>query len=116
MPIHYAATLAGVAVSSVHYWQQRFPDFRQAIEEARARGINENLKVIQKAARTDWRAAAWYLEHVHPENFARNRVEISGPDGAALQTGGTAVLIYLPAKDAPIQITERTTEVKKNET
>ena len=51
-------------------------------------------------AATDWRCAAWYLEHVHPESFARNRIELSGPDGAPLAAG---VQLYLPKKDgAPV--------------
>ncbi|MGZ8897566.1 MAG: hypothetical protein ACXW1Q_04530 [Halobacteriota archaeon] len=39
---------------------------------AEADAVVSNVEVIMKAAqRGDWRAAAWFLEHKYPNNWAR---------------------------------------------
>ena len=97
VPMDYAAALCGVSGESVRNWRTKYPRFDQSVCEAIARGVQSRLAVIKKAAESDWRAASWWLEHVLPERFARNRLEVTGADGAPLSAG---VQLYLPQKQA----------------
>jgi hypothetical protein len=90
-------------MSSFCKYRAENEDFSQRIQEAIATGIDERLRVIQEAAKTDWRAAAWYCERVHAEHFARNRVELTGANGAPLSLSA-GVQIYLPQKESPVEI------------
>ena len=76
LPIQYSAALCGLSHETVCSWQRKQPAFRAAVEVARARGLAQRLQVIQEAARTDWRAAAWYAEHIFPESFAKSRIQV----------------------------------------
>jgi hypothetical protein len=96
MPFNFACHIAGICLSSFHDWKAKDPAFREQIEAAIARGIEKRLAIIEEMAATDWRCCAWWLEHCQPQHFARNRLEISGPDGAPLTAG---VQLYLPEKD-----------------
>lgn len=110
LPLNLSASAAGVALSSLHKWrgQQSFGD---AVQKAIAQGADARLKKIEDASVTDWRAAAWLLEHCNPEHFAKSRLEISGPNGSPLAVG---VGIYLPQKQTepqPVQvITEKSSD------
>jgi hypothetical protein len=86
-----------VSPQTFRNWRNEDEAFRAAIEEAVALGMNSNLKRIADSAATDWRAAAWCLEHMHPEHFAKSRVEVTGADGAPLSAG---IQLYLPKKDS----------------
>src|ERR1035441_4270306 len=61
-----------------------------------ARGVDARLKRIVEATSTDWRAAAWLLEHCQPQHFGKTRLEVSGTDGAPLIAG---VTLFLPRKE-----------------
>ena len=97
LPLEYAAALAGISHETFHAWRRKYPAFRADVERAIAQGTEERLKTIREAAKTDWRASAWWLEHILPEKFARNRLELTGADGTPL--AGSNVLIYLPQKE-----------------
>ena len=76
LPLQHAAALGGISKSSFHVWQNKNPKFAEAVEHARAAGLSQRLSVIAEAATTDWRAAAWYAEHVFPDSFAKSRVQL----------------------------------------
>ena len=77
LPFQYAAALAGISHETLCQWQRRYPHFRQAIQEAVAQGAEERLKIIRTAAKGgDWRACAWWLEHVLPEHYAKTRIQL----------------------------------------
>jgi hypothetical protein len=98
--------LAGIAYSSLAEWRNSDEVFRAQLEEAIALSVEARLKTIRDAADMDWRAASWWLEHVLPESFARNRIEVTGADGGPL-TGG--VTLYLPQKtNGPGAVVETT--------
>ena len=93
-----AAHAAGVTAMSLRTYRLKYPKFDTQVQEAIARGVEKRLKKIEHASDAgDWRAAAWLLEHCQPEHFARNRIEVTGGDGAPLAIG---VGIYLPAKES----------------
>lgn len=77
-PFSYAAAIVGISYETFCQWRKRYPEFSDAIEAAKARGIRARLQLIVKAAESgDVAAARWWLEHVVPEHFARNRVELA---------------------------------------
>jgi len=77
-PFTYAAAIGGISYETFCQWRKKFPEFSDAIEAAMARGIRARLQLIVKAAESgDVAAARWWLEHVVPEHFARNRVELA---------------------------------------
>ena len=101
MPLCHAASAADVSTQTLSVYRNAHPEFAAALSRAIAKGIEARLEVIEQATQSQdeairLRAACWYLEHVHPESFARNRIEVTGADGQPL-TGGVAV--YLPQKD-----------------
>lgn len=70
------------------------------VEQARAKGLAARLAVVSHAMESAdesvaLRASTWWLEHVFPEHFARNRLEVTGADGSPL---AGVVAIMLPPK------------------
>ena len=71
--------------ASIHYntllaWEKKgksqtsgeYVEFLEALRRAEAEAVVSNIEVITKAAQSgDWRAAAWFLEHKYPNNWAR---------------------------------------------
>jgi hypothetical protein len=88
--------MGGVSHQTFNNWRRDHPDFADEIQIAEAKAIDSRLAIIEKASLTDPSCAKWWLEHRFPQYYARNRIEISGPDGAPL---AGAVAIYLPKKD-----------------
>jgi hypothetical protein len=85
--IETAAALAGIARSSVYLWLRRgareaegpYREFSDMVRRAMAEAESADLAVIGRAARADWRAAAWRLAHRHPERYG-GRVRAAGDD------------------------------------
>lgn len=101
-----AANFAGIAKSTVMYWnsigrdarnkldngeeiterEAQCLDFLERIERARSEAVVRNLTIIQEAARENWTAAAWYLERTNPKKWGRHdTVAITGEDGGPVQ-------------------------------
>jgi hypothetical protein len=77
LPNKLAAASAGISYETFCVWRRSFPEFDQAVEKALGDGIKKRLAIIKAAGEQgDWKAAAWHLEHVFPELFARNRIEL----------------------------------------
>jgi hypothetical protein len=96
MPLGLAAKAAGVSSETFAQWRRKHPRFAELVQQAIAKGADEHLRRIEKAAEAgDWRASAWYLERILPQHFARNRVEVTGAGGAPL----VGVVLHLPAKN-----------------
>jgi hypothetical protein len=64
---------------------ERYREFRAAIERARAEGEAMLVTIIAKAARSSWQAAAWILERHQPERWERpsQRQRLELPAGPA---------------------------------
>jgi hypothetical protein len=54
--------------------REPFVAFRDAVVRARAEGEAQRVVRIGRAARVDWRAAAWSLEQQYPERWGRARI------------------------------------------
>jgi hypothetical protein len=93
-PFRFAAALGGISVGTFYEWQKQIPEFSAAIQRALASGVHERLKLVKAAARKgDVRAAQWWLEHVLPEDFARNRIEHAGQVGVSVEPKPSEIAI-----------------------
>lgn len=75
-----AAACAGVSYMTFNRWRERgmapnapeeYCDFCRRLDVARAEVQNDCLKQINKAAIEDWKAAAWLLERLNPEDWGK---------------------------------------------
>ncbi len=66
-----AASLSGIAVSTLYDWQRKFPEFYDAVKKAEAQLQASLVQHIEKASRKNWTAAAWLLERRFPEEWGR---------------------------------------------
>ena len=90
-PITRAARLCGVNPDSVHRWRQEDPDFNEAVEEAVEFQIAVLTRKVDQASDTDWKAAAWRLERLRPDEFGSKReVNVT-----ATQSNGLAEVIKM---------------------
>lgn len=82
---------APIPIEDLHY-----ADFSKEVDTARAQAIARNITAIQQAAARDWRAAAWWLERVHADQFAARdtrTVELTGADGGPIDMHSEHVVI-----------------------
>jgi hypothetical protein len=90
-PITRAARLCGVNPDSVHRWRQEDPDFNEAVEEALEFQVAVLTRKVDQASDTDWKAAAWRLERLRPDEFGSKReVNVT-----ATQSNGLAEVIKM---------------------
>lgn len=80
VPIVHASKAIGITEDTYHHWMRRgelqpnsiYGDLRRAIEKAWSQAVATRVRQINEAAKNgDWRAAAWYLERVHSDQFGR---------------------------------------------
>ncbi len=64
-----ACSLVKISYETFTEWMQK-PEFSEAVKAAESKCVDYHLDVIQKAAKKDWRASAWYLERRVSEYFA----------------------------------------------
>lgn len=73
-----------------------YSEFAKQVKEAEKCFLTRNLKVIEAATADTWTAAAWLLERRFPDEYGRNRIEITGSKDAEPIQVESAVKIYLP--------------------
>lgn len=81
MTLKLAANSAGYDASEMRDMMRADPPFAARVREAIARGARPQLQKVLDS--NDWRAAAWYLERVHRDEFGAHQtlaVESSSPD------------------------------------
>ncbi len=85
-PNKVACAAAGIGERTLYQWEEKARDqpdseyaqFAQKLTRAREEGITARLAIVMKAAKVDWRAAAWLLERDLPDLFSlKYRVEHS---------------------------------------
>jgi hypothetical protein len=94
-----AAILSGIGESTFFRWmvegeaakpKSRKWEFREQVKSAEAEAIHRNVLCTQTAARTDWKAARWFLERRKPYEWGPlERIEQSGPQGQPVQVAVT---------------------------
>lgn len=74
-----ACDYAGIDPSTFYDWMKTKPEFSHAVKRAEGEGAVERLKRIKVAGENGiWQADAWWLERHYPEEYGRNRVELTG--------------------------------------
>ncbi len=85
-PNKVACAAAGIHAATMYKWLDKgrerpdseYGEFRDELTRARQEGRVSRLGIIQKAAKMDWRAAAWLLERDMPDEFSlRYKIEHS---------------------------------------
>lgn len=90
-PITRAARLCGVNPVTVHRWREDDPDFNEAVEDAMEFQVAVLTRKVDQASDTDWKAAAWRLERLRPDEFGSKReVNVT-----ATQSNGLAEVIKM---------------------
>lgn len=89
-----AAQYAGISKNTLYRWlamaddpdvEDRYRDFRDAVESARAASEVRNVALIQRAANEGtWQAAAWYLERTAWQRWGR-RTMLTGDAGEPIK-------------------------------
>jgi hypothetical protein len=80
MTYRLAAAAAGISDDTLTIWKARHSDFSERLMAVEAEAALKAMKRINRAANDDWRAAAWILEHRHPEDYGKllTRAEVVG--------------------------------------
>ncbi len=97
--IDTAAASAGIGRSTFHEWLRRgeddiknkkrtlASDLKVQYDAASATAEHRMLEIIDKAAKNDWKAAAWKLERKWPDRWARRQVlSVTRDDGIMSST------------------------------
>jgi hypothetical protein len=81
-----ACAYAGINQSTFYRWLSTNEEFRKSIKASEGAGAVELLGRIKKEAKEgSWQAAAWLLERRYPEMYGRNRLELTGANGGAIE-------------------------------
>jgi hypothetical protein len=79
-----AAAAGGVSEDTLLRWRHNDTALAERLYDAKNRGAIECLRTIRDAGLKDWRAARELLTFAFPEEYGKNRHELSGPDGASI--------------------------------
>ena len=77
--IERSCAAAGITAKTFRNWQDvaenepdsAYAEFADLLEQARAHAETQNVGIIQRAAATNWTAAAWLLERQYPQRWGR---------------------------------------------
>lgn len=114
-PAQDAAALCGIASTTYYRWMREGADgddpakreFRQRVIEAKAQLKAACVRQVLKASSKDWKAAAWYLERCHPDEFGRrDRVRVDGEQRVKVEVTAQQRLDKIMADPTIAQIME----------
>jgi hypothetical protein len=71
LPIKSACIIAGIGVSTLADWREKYPKLEERMAEAREVARQKMLQRIKRAAKHDWRAAAEWLRLTFPADYRR---------------------------------------------
>jgi hypothetical protein len=71
LPIKSACIIAGIGVSTLSDWREKYPELDERMAEAREKARLKMLQRIKRAAEDDWRAAAEWLRLTFPQDYRR---------------------------------------------
>ncbi|NOY29461.1 MAG: helix-turn-helix domain-containing protein [Planctomycetes bacterium] len=67
-----AARYVGCSARTIRREALRNEDFHDTLRKAELSSQLEPLRTLRKAASSNWRAAAWLLERINPDRFAKH--------------------------------------------
>ena len=69
LSLRQVAAKVGVHHTTIMDAMRRDREFAEQVSEARTEGVSQPLAVVIKAARTNWRAAAWLAKHLQSQFY-----------------------------------------------
>ena len=69
MPITGACVVAGIGVTTLKEWREKYPDLEERIADAREQARLKALQGIKGAGDRDWRAHAEWLRLTFPADY-----------------------------------------------
>jgi hypothetical protein len=66
MPIKGACVVAGIGVTTLNGWRERYPDLQERLSDAREHARLKVLQAIKAAGERDWRAWNEWLKLTNP--------------------------------------------------
>ena len=98
-----AARHVGCSTWTIRREAQRDEDFARRLRDAESAADMIPLQMLRKAAQTHWRAAAWLLERISPDRFARPQAKSLSLDRVSTLLRDVADIVYEDCDD-PEQI------------
>jgi len=92
--VRAACRYAGISHESHYEWLRRadagdgapFADYADAVRAAAVEGEQAHYDVLTDAAKAgDWRASLEVLRILRPDEYGKQRLEVSGPEGGPVQ-------------------------------
>ena len=83
--------------------EQPWADYVAAVHAGMAEAEAIALKAVRAAIPDDFRAATWWLEHVMPEDYGRQRIEVTGSEGGPVQVDLRAKIAEVLAERSDAQ-------------
>jgi hypothetical protein len=91
-----ACAYVGISDDTLTRWCKRDADFAASVNKARATGKIECIALVRQAARSNWQAAAWFLERSDPTQWGRRdamKITIEGDVPVELINQAIAAMI-----------------------
>jgi len=79
MPIKGACVVAGIGVTTLNEWRDKYPELEERLSDAREQARLKALQGIKTAGEKDWRAYAEWLRLTFPADYrgSGNKIEVS---------------------------------------
>lgn len=78
MPIKGACVVAGIGVTTLNEWRNKYPEIEERMNQARERFREKALQTIGKAIdNDDWRAAQAALKMIFPEYRESTKIDVN---------------------------------------
>ena len=89
MPIKAACVVAGIGVTTLNEWRDKYPEIEESMSQARERYREKALQTIKKAIdKDDWRAAVAALKLSFPEYRENMKIDVNA---IACASGGVVI-------------------------
>jgi hypothetical protein len=89
LPIKSACVVAGIGVTTLAEWREKYPEIEERMNQARERYREKALQTIKKAIENDdWRAAVAALKLSFPEYRENMKIDVN-----AIAVSGTGVVL-----------------------
>jgi hypothetical protein len=76
MPVRGACVVAGIGVTTLNEWRERYPDLQERLSDAREHARLKALQAIKAAGERDWRAWDAWLKLSYPADYRGTRAKI----------------------------------------
>ena len=98
--VERAAVYVGCSVSTIRRELRRNKEFNHRLATAIISAELDPLKALHRAAQKHWRAAAWLLERLNAQRFAKQRVNVLKPEHLKSFIDQLTAAIFEEAPDA----------------